>query len=74
VKNVSESIAVASNPSQLASWGVLNRDGIYYATVPSKGNDLPFEVALHGVRSESEAHQAIAVFAGGLGLSPAFSN
>jgi hypothetical protein len=62
VKNVSESTVASASPSQLTSWGVLHRDGIFYATSRSLGDELPFEVALHGVRSESEAQQAIALF------------
>jgi len=61
VKNASDSIAVAYNLPQLVSWGVLMRDGIFYATM--HGQDVPFEIALHGVRSESEAQQALALFA-----------
>ena len=60
VNNATECIAVACNTPQLASWSVLNRDGMYYATVAMKGADLPLEVALHGIASESEAHRAVA--------------
>jgi hypothetical protein len=64
VNNVSESIAVASNSPQLgSSWSVWNRDGIFYATVPLHGGESPLEVALHGVRSESEAQEALALLA-----------
>ena len=63
VNNVSESIAVASHSPQLDSWSVWNRDGIFYATVPLHGGESPLEVALHGVRSESEAQEALALLA-----------
>ena len=63
VNNVSESIAVASNAPQLGSWSVWNRDGIFYATVLLHGGESPLEVALHGVRSESEAQEALALLA-----------
>jgi hypothetical protein len=63
VNNVSESIAVASNSPQLSSWSVWNRDGIFYAIVPLHGGESPLEVALHGVRSESEAQEALALLA-----------
>lgn len=42
--------------------GVLNRDGVYYAMLMLEGQDAPMEVALHGVRSETEARQALASF------------
>lgn len=38
--------------------GVLNRNGIFYATLKMQGQEMPMEVALHGVRSELEARQA----------------
>jgi hypothetical protein len=41
----------------------LNRDGIFYAAVAMQGADLPLEVALHGIASESEAHRAVAALA-----------
>ena len=63
MNNASESIAVASSPPQLSSWSVWNRDGIFYATVPLAGGESPMEVALHGVRSESEAQEALALLA-----------
>ena len=63
VKNVSESIAAASHSPQLRSWSVWTRDGVYYATVPLHGSESLMEIALHGIRSESEAHEALALLA-----------
>jgi hypothetical protein len=63
VNNVTESIAVACNARQRISWSVLSRDGIFYAAVALQGADLPLEVALHGIGSESEAHRAVAALA-----------
>jgi hypothetical protein len=63
VKNVTESIAAACKSPQLASWSVMNRDGVFYAAVPMQGVDLPFEVALHGVASESDAYRAVEALA-----------
>ena len=63
MNNAPESIAVASIPPQLPSWSVWNRDGIFYATVPIEGGEAGMDVALHGVRSESEAQEALALLA-----------
>ena len=60
VNNVTESIAAVCNSPQLASWSVLNRDGMFYAALAMQGADLPLEVALHGIGTESEAHRALA--------------
>ena len=40
--------------------GVLNRNGVFYASLKMQGQESPMEVALHGVRSEIEARQALA--------------
>ena len=58
MKNASESLATAFNAPPVSACGVLNRNGIFYATLKMLGEDAPLEVALHGVRSESEAQQA----------------
>jgi hypothetical protein len=58
VKDVTESLATAFNPPAAKACGVLNRDGIFYATLKMQGEEAPLEVALHGVRSETEAQQA----------------
>lgn len=60
VNNVTESIAAVCNAPQPTSWSVSNRDGIFYAAVAMQGADLPLEVALHGIGSESEAYRAVA--------------
>ena len=39
---------------------VLNRNGIFYAALKMRGQELPLEVALHGINSEVEARQALA--------------
>jgi hypothetical protein len=42
--------------------GVMSRDGIFYASLKMRGQEVPMEVALHGVRSEIEARIALATF------------
>jgi hypothetical protein len=63
VNNATESFATAFNTAPAYTCGVLNRDGIYYASLRMQGQDDPLEIALHGVRSESEAQQAFATLA-----------
>lgn len=60
VKNATESFATAFNAPTATTCGVLNRDGIFYASLKMHGQEAPMEVALHGVSSESEAQQAFA--------------
>ena len=57
VKNATESFATAFNAPRASTCGVLNRDGIFYAFLKMQGEEKPFEVALHGVNSESEAQR-----------------
>ena len=45
--------------------GLLNRNGVFYATVRMQGQGAPMEVALHGVRSEMDARQALEAFGAG---------
>ncbi len=54
---------MSCHSSHLDSSGVWNRDGIYYTAVALHGTELPLEIALHGVRSESEAQEAMALIA-----------
>ena len=63
MENVTESIEMAFNSPKPNGCGVLNRDGIFYATLRVQGETLPFEIALHGVASEQEALQAFATLA-----------
>jgi hypothetical protein len=58
VKDATESLATAFNAPKVNTCGVLNRDGIFYATLKMRGEERPLEIALHGVRSETEAQQA----------------
>lgn len=58
--NATESFATAFNAPRPSTCGVLNRDGIFYASLKFEGLEVPMEIALHGVRSESEARQAFA--------------
>ena len=58
VNDSTESLATAFNAPKARTCGVLNRDGIFYATLKMHGEETPLEVALHGVRSETEAQQA----------------
>lgn len=58
VKNATESCATAFNAPKANTCGVLNRNGIYYASLKMQGADAPLEIALHGVRSEIEAEEA----------------
>jgi hypothetical protein len=60
VENVTESIDSGLNAPKASACGVLNRDGIFYASLRIHGQDLPLEIALHGVSSELEAQQAFA--------------
>lgn len=63
VNNVTESFATAFNPPTALACGVLNRDGIFYASLRMADQDDPLEIALHGVRSEMEAQKAFATLA-----------
>jgi hypothetical protein len=58
VKDATESLATAFDAPKVNTCGVLNRNGIFYATLKMQGEEAPLEVALHGVRSETEAQQA----------------
>jgi hypothetical protein len=58
VKDATGSFATAFNAPKVNTCGVLNRDGIFYASLKMRGEEIPLEIALHGVRSESEAIQA----------------
>ena len=58
VKDSTESLATAFNAPKATTCGVLNRNGIFYATLKVHGEETPLEVALHGVRSETEAQEA----------------
>ena len=59
VNNELEIVApCAFDAPALETCGVLNRDGIFYARLKMQGQDAPLMIALHGVRSELEAHQA----------------
>jgi hypothetical protein len=62
VKDATESLATAFNAPKVNACGVLNRDGIFYATLKMHGEEAPLEIALHGVRSETEAQQAFKTF------------
>jgi hypothetical protein len=63
VKNATESFATAFNAPKVFTCGVLNRDGIFYASLRMENQDAPLEIALHGVRSESEAQKAFETLA-----------
>ena len=63
VNNATESFATAFNAPKVFTCGVLNRDGIFYASLRMENQDAPLEVALHGVRSESEAQKAFETLA-----------
>lgn len=63
VNNATESFATAFNAPQVFTCGVLNRDGIFYASLRMENSDSPLEVALHGVQSESEAQKAFETLA-----------
>ena len=58
MKDSTESLATAFNAPKATTCGVLNRNGIFYATLKVHGEETPLEVALHGVRSETEAQEA----------------
>ena len=58
VKDATESCATAFNAPKAKTCGVLNRNGIFYASLRVLGEDAPLEIALHGVRSEIEAQEA----------------
>ncbi len=60
MKDATESFATAFNAPRAYTCGVLNRDGIFYASLKMQGQEAPLEIALHGVRSESEAQVAFA--------------
>ncbi|HTG45952.1 MAG TPA: hypothetical protein VK633_15640 [Verrucomicrobiae bacterium] len=59
----SESVPLAFDAPKPKSCGVLNRDGIFYASLAMRGEEMPMEIALHGVNSEVEAKQAFAALA-----------
>jgi hypothetical protein len=63
LNNTTKSFAEAFNAPTVYNCGVLNRDGIFYASLRMQGQDDPLEIALHGIRSESEAQQAFATLA-----------
>jgi hypothetical protein len=63
VNNATESYATAFNTPSVSSCGILNRDGIFYASLCMENSDAPLEVALHGVQSEKEAQQAFQTLA-----------
>ena len=63
VNNVTESFATAFNTPLVSTCGVLNRDGIFYATLRMENSDAPLEIALHGVQSETEAQKAFLTLA-----------
>jgi hypothetical protein len=63
VNNATESFATAFNVPKVFTCGVLNRDGIFYASLRMENQDAPLEIALHGVRSESEAQMAFETLA-----------
>jgi hypothetical protein len=63
VNNATESYATAFNAPQVSTCGVLNRDGIFYASLRMENSDSPLEVALHGVQSETEARKALETLA-----------
>ena len=58
VKQVVTGPVSPTNSLNLQGCGVLNREGIYYALLRMRGEDDPMLVALHGVQSEGEAHEA----------------
>jgi hypothetical protein len=60
MENAKESTDVAFDTPTAKTCGVLNRDGIFYASLRMHGEDLPWEIALHGVNSEREAQEAFA--------------
>ena len=64
VNDATESLATAFNAPKAKTCGVLNKDGIFYASLRMRGDEAPLEVALHGVRSESEAQQAFKTLLG----------
>jgi hypothetical protein len=49
-----------SNSAPSKSCGLLSRNGIYYALLKMRGQAVPLEIALHGIRYESEAQTALA--------------
>lgn len=63
MNNATESFATAFNAPQVFTCGVLNRDGIFYASLRMENSDAPLEIALHGVQSESEAQKAFETLA-----------
>ena len=63
VKNATESFATAFNTPSVSSCGILNRDGIFYASLSMENQEAPLEVALHGVNSEYEAQIAFQTLA-----------
>lgn len=58
MNNATESFTTAFNAPQVFTCGVLNRDGIFYASLRMENQETPLEIALHGVQSESEAQKA----------------
>jgi hypothetical protein len=63
VSNTTDSFAPAFNPPTVITCGILNRDGIFYASLRMENQDTPLEIALHGVQSESEAQKAFETLA-----------
>jgi hypothetical protein len=63
VNNVTESFATAFNTPSVSSCGILNRNGIFYASLCMENQDAPLEIALHGVQSETEAQKAFQTLA-----------
>lgn len=63
MNNATESYATAFNAPTVFTCGVLNRDGIFYASLRMENQDLPLEIALHGVQSASEAQKAFETLA-----------
>ena len=63
VNNATESFATAFNSPEVSTCGVLNRGGIFYASLRMESSDTPVEIALHGVQSETEAQRAFETLA-----------
>lgn len=63
VNNTTESFATAFSTPTVFTCGVLNRDGIFYASLRMENQDAPLEIALHGVQSAGEAQKAFETLA-----------
>ena len=63
MNNATESFATAFNAPKVFTCGVLNRNGIFYASLRMENQDTPLEIALHGVGSESDAQKAFETLA-----------